>query len=61
MIDKYSREEHLQTVLKQLIYHHFYGFELEWIHVGGVTLRSKDPELWMQLMELIPEVINGKR
>lgn len=60
MSDKYSREKHLETVLKQLIHQHFFGFELEWWHIDGVTLRSKDPELWMQLMELIPEVINGK-
>lgn len=61
MNSKYSREEHLETVLKQLIHQHFYSFELEWVHIDGITLRNKDPELWAQLVELIPEAIHGKR
>lgn len=59
-MNKYSREEHLETVLKQIIGTHFYSKGLEWSWQEGINLRSKDPELWMQLVELIPEVINAK-
>lgn len=57
---KYSREEHLQTVLKQLIHQHFFGYELEWRYTD-TSLYYRDKELWMQLCELIPEVISAKR
>lgn len=60
LMSKYDREKHLEVVLKQLIHKHFWGLELYWNYSDATTLRSKDPELWMQLMELIPEVINAK-
>lgn len=61
MNSKYSREEHLETVLTQLIHQHFWGLELYRNYSDSATLRNKDPELWIQLAELIPEVVHGKR
>lgn len=56
----YYREKHLETVLKQLIQTHFYSRDLEWVWREGVTLLDKDKELWMQIYELIPEVVDSK-
>ena len=56
----YSREKHLETVLKQLIHQHFHSRELEWSWIEGITLAEKDKELWMQIYELIPEVVDTK-
>lgn len=58
----YSREKHLETVLKQLIHQHFSERELWWNYVmpNEYPLYEADKELWMQIYELIPEVVNAK-
>ncbi len=57
---KYSREKHLETVLRQLLSQHFYDIDLKWPYREGSSIRSVDKELYMQIFELIPEVINSK-
>ncbi|QCQ61856.1 hypothetical protein Barba19A_gp016 [Rheinheimera phage vB_RspM_Barba19A] len=65
-MNKYSREEHLETVLKQITSHYFYIGDDDseiprLIDLDGENMYEYNKELYMQLMELIPEVINGKR
>ena len=51
-------------MLKHLISRHFTEEELWWNYTDGVddgSLKALDNELWMQLCELIPEVVNAKR
>lgn len=66
MNSKYSREKHLETVLKDLISKYFYLGEVEVGHrprlidLDGCDMSEEHRELYMQLMELIPEVIYGK-
>ena len=62
-MSKYNREKHLEVVLKQLISKHFTHEELWWNYTDGVdggSLKELDKELWMQLYDLIPEVVNAK-
>ena len=65
-MNKYSREKHLETVLKQIISQYFYigDYDSEiprLIDLDGENMYEYNKKLYMQLMELIPEVINGKR
>ena len=59
---EYSREKHLETVLKQLIHQHFSYRELWWNYTmpNEANLYVTDKELWMQIYELIPEVVDSK-
>ena len=55
-----DREKQLETILKQLINTHFYGDELEWNWREGETLFSRDKELWVQIYQQFPELIESK-
>lgn len=57
---KYSREKHLETILKQLLVQHFHKRSLEWSYIDGCSLVDIDRELYLQIMEVMPEVVNAK-
>lgn len=55
-----ERERRALTVLMQLLWQHFSGKELEWSYREGVSLLSKDRELYIQIAEILPEVLAAK-
>ena len=63
--DQYNREKHLETVLKDIISKYFYPSTNDepiptLIDLDGNNMYETDNELWLQLCELIPEVVNAK-
>lgn len=55
-----SREKHIESVLRKLIDKHFFSKDLEWIWKEGYKLKEVDTELWVQIYELFPDVVNTK-
>lgn len=60
MNEQYAREKHIESVLMKLIDKHFFSKDLEWIWKEGYKLKEVDTELWVQIYELFPDVVNTK-
>ena len=60
-MSEYSRVQHLELVLEQLIHKHYESRELWCMYTVGAdggSLYELDEALWMQLYMLIPEVLD---
>lgn len=49
-----------EVVLRELLTKHFWSEELEWSWVEGTTLKDVDEALYLQILSLVPDVIDGK-
>lgn len=52
-----NREKQLEIVLTQLLTQHFFTKDLEWGWQEGVSLKDRDLELYLQIANLVPQVI----
>lgn len=49
-----------EKVLRELLTKHFWSEELEWSWVEGTTLKDVDEDLYLKILSLVPDVIDGK-
>jgi hypothetical protein len=55
---KTEREKQLEIVLKQLLVQHFCSKEFTWVWRDGLSIQSQDPELYAQIVKLLPGILN---
>lgn len=55
-----EKDNQARIILQQLLSKHFFGVELEWQWREGRTLKDLDKELWVQIIQTLPEVLECK-
>lgn len=56
-----DREKNLESILKQLLTQHFFSVDLEWGYPDSFSLKKADRELYIQILQEVPEVLGFHR
>lgn len=58
--EELGNDKQARIILQQLLSRHFFGVELEWQWKEGRTLKELDKDLWIQILQTIPEMLECK-